>query len=134
MNLINGIPVFSSDPMTDVYLLFYQSISPVFSKVNLLLQRGIHFLRDAMESLLKKLLGRCGTISVMDSASSVSQLLHIQFSDLSNQLSDLDIMVGFSSRQVLRRLLDEVEPQEIEKFIKVFKLFGLGNHCLLTKF
>ena len=41
-----------NDPMTEVYLLFYQSVMPVFTRINLLLQRNspcIHFLRESME-------------------------------------------------------------------------------------
>ena len=50
-----------SDPMTEVYLLFYDSVMPVFTRINLLLQRNspcIHFLRETMEKMLQKLLGR----------------------------------------------------------------------------
>ena len=128
------LQIYLSDPLTEVYLLFYQSIAPVFTTVNLLLQRDspcIHFLH-AMEGLLKKLLGRFITVSVMDAAPSVSQ---IDYTKLSNQLSDLDIMVGFSTKQALRRVVHEVEPRKIDKFYKGVRAFFTGaTQYLLTKF
>ena len=64
-----------STPMTEVYLMFYQSTLPIFTKINLLLQRDspcIHILYDVMESLLKKLLGRFVTVAAMDEVDSIT--------------------------------------------------------------
>ena len=45
------------DPMTEVYLLFYQSVLPTFMHTNLLLQRedpSIFLVADTIRSFLKK--------------------------------------------------------------------------------
>ena len=63
-----------NDPMTEVYFLFYQSVMPVFTRINLLRQRNspcIHFLCEAMEKMLRKLLGRFLTVSALDTRSTV---------------------------------------------------------------
>ena len=46
-----------ADPMTEVYLLFYQAILPVFTVANLMFQRTapmIHLVRGSLFSLIRK--------------------------------------------------------------------------------
>ncbi|KAK1887302.1 Zinc finger BED domain containing protein 5 [Dissostichus eleginoides] len=53
-----------SNPMTEVYLLFYQATLPVFSTFNLLLQReksSIFLLHDEIRSFIRKLLSKIST-------------------------------------------------------------------------
>ena len=50
-----------SDPMTEVYLLFYQAILPVFTNVNLMLQRTalmIYLVRGFLFSLVRNTMGK----------------------------------------------------------------------------
>ena len=96
-----------SDPMTEVYLLFYDSVMPVFTRINLLLQRNspcIHFLRETMEKMLHKLLGRFVTLSAIDTANTV---VDVDFTSKTKQLSDRELMVGFTTKQVLIRLQEK---------------------------
>ena len=88
-----------SNPMTEVYLLFFQSVLHLFDCFNLLLQREdpcIHLVYDQCESLLKKLLGRLVSSAAIDTASSLFDIDHN-----SEQLSDSDIFVGFTTKQKL---------------------------------
>ena len=132
---LSRLQVLFSDPMTEAYLLFYQSVMPVFMKINLLLQRNspcIHFLHGAMEKMLRTLLGRFVTVSAMDSTNTV---VDVDFVSKENQLSDRDLMVGFITKQVLTRLQDEVEPTKFNKFYAgVCAFFVGGLPILLTSF
>ena len=101
---------------------------PVFTRINLLLQRNspcIHFLREAMEKMLRKLLGRFVTVSAMDLASTV---VDVDFTNKTNQLSNRELMVGFMTKQVLTRLQEEVEPSKFTKFYTGVRAFFAG--CL----
>ena len=112
--------VLFSDPMTEVLLLFYQSVMPVFTKVNLLLQRYnpcIYFLREAIEEMFKTLLGRFVTLSAMDTTNNV---INVDFGSKENQLSDRHLMVGFATKQVLSQLQDEVEPMKFYIGVRAF--------------
>ena len=60
-----------SDPMTEVYLFFLQSVLPVFNDTNKFLQREeplIHILQQQLYSLLKKVLGKFVKPSVLVAA------------------------------------------------------------------
>ena len=106
--------------------MFYQSTLPIFTKINLLLQRDspcIHILRDVMESLLTKLLGRFVTVAAMDEVDSVTD---VSFTDTSKQLVDDELMIGFITKQTLQKLKDEVEPREIGKFYAGVREFFVG--------
>ena len=112
-----------NDPMTEVNLLFYQSVLPVFTKTNLLLQRDsprIHFLYDAMERVLRTLLGRLVTVTAMDSANTV---VEVDFNSKPNQLIDSQLMIGFTTKQVLGRVQDEVQPSKVKKFYNGVRVF-----------
>ena len=64
---LSRLLTYFSGPMTEIFLLFYQSVTSIFTRVHLLLQRDspyIHFLYD---DVLKKLLGHFLAPSAMDS-------------------------------------------------------------------
>ena len=108
-----------SNTMTEVYLMFYQSTLPVFTKINLVLQKDsicIHVLHDVMENLPKKLHvpERFVTVEVMDRQTAL-QMFALQ-TDRSNQLGDVELMIGFMMKQTLQKLKDAVEPCEMQKF------------------
>lgn len=115
--------------MTEVYLLFYESVMPVFTRINLLLQRHspcIHFLREAMEKMLRKLLGQFVTVSAMDLANTV---VDVDFTSTTNQLSNRELMVGFMTKQVLTRLQDEVEPSKVLHWCPCIFCWMSYLHC-----
>ena len=89
--------------MTEIYLLFYQSVLPMFTHFNLLLQREelcIYLLHDEMNGFLKK---PCGTFWSSEEMRNVSQL---QLLNISDQVADDKLSIGFSTRQRLRQLED----------------------------
>ena len=92
-----------SRPITEVYLLFYQSILPVFNHFNQFLQREdpcIHLVHDCCESLLKKVLGKFIKLDVIKACPALCDVN----TDSTNQLSDGNIFVGFLTRQTLSKL------------------------------
>ena len=122
-----------NDPLTEAFLLFYQSVTPVFTELNLLLQREspcIHLLRESMMSMLQKLLGRFVTVSAMESSSCV---LTVLFEEKCNQLGDGEIMVGFVTRQVLVRVQDIVQPSRIKKFYSGVRAFFVGAASYIVR-
>ena len=104
--------------MTEVYLLFYQAILPVFTSVNLMLQRSapmIYLLSGALFSLVRKTMGkfiRPELLTVSD-----EELVQIDFINPENQLEANQLFIGFTTKQVLNRLAtDTVEQRQIKKF------------------
>ena len=92
-----------TNPLTEVYLLFYQSVLPVFNHFNLFLQRDgpcVHLVHDHCQSLLKKVLGRFVQTEVIKAAHSLSEV-NI---NIDSQLSDRHIFIGFLTRQTLAKL------------------------------
>ncbi|XP_033967957.2 uncharacterized protein [Pseudochaenichthys georgianus] len=106
-----------SNPMTEVYLLFYQATLPVFSTFNLLLQReksSIFLLHDEIRSFIRKLLSK-----FLKPAALQHQELHdILYKDPSNQLPGEKLVIGFTTRGTLNRLLDagDITPQQVQRF------------------
>lgn len=112
-----------NDPMTEVYLLFYQSILPLFNCFNLLLQRDdpcIHLIYDKCIGLLNKLLGRFIQTAAISAASSPREV------DCgNNQLSDSNLFIGFTTRQTLLKLEREGDctASDTKKFFKGARSF-----------
>ncbi|XP_071059765.1 uncharacterized protein [Pseudochaenichthys georgianus] len=106
-----------SSPMTEVYLLFYQATLPVFSTFSLLLQReksSIFLLHDEIRSFIRKLLSK-----FLKPAALQHQELHdILYKDPSNQLPGEKLVIGFTTRGTLNRLLDagDITPQQVQRF------------------
>ena len=99
-----GLALAFDDPI--VYLLFYQSVLPTFTQLNLLLQRedpNIHLVADEIRAFLQKLLSKNVKIRVLKAASDITP---VDFSSSDNHLDDLTIMVGLVTKQCLRHLLD----------------------------
>ena len=62
------------NPMTEIYLMFFQAVIPTLTTVNEFLQRGeqvIHLLLDQLESFLKKLVGKFIRIDAIVAANKV---------------------------------------------------------------
>ena len=113
-----------ADPLTEVYLMFFQSVLPVFNHFNLFLQREapcIHLIQGHCQSLLKKVLGRFVKSDVIKDAPSLSEVSI----DLDSLLSDRDIFIGFVTRQTLRKLENDGDcsPSDCKKFFRGIRQF-----------
>ena len=76
------------DPMTEIYLLFYQAILPTFTNLNLLLQHedpNIFLVADSIRAFFKKLLSKFVKLQAI---SLVSDITEVDFTDHNNQLDD----------------------------------------------
>ena len=93
------------DPMTEVYLLFYESVLPTFTHINLLLLRedpNIYLVADAIRSFLRKFLSRFLTFHAIKS---VDDITLVDFQDETNHVDDSKVTVGFVTKQQLEKLL-----------------------------
>ena len=70
------------------------------------------------------------TVAAMDEAESITDVC---FADRSNQLGDDELMIGFMTKQSLRKLKDEVEPREIRKFYTGAHEFFVGATPYITQ-
>ena len=95
------------DPMTEVYLLLYKSVLPTFTHVNLLLQRedpNIYLVADAIRALLRELLSKFVTFQAIRNGEDITE---VDFENRVNQLDDTKMTIGLTTKQCLRKLLDE---------------------------
>jgi len=96
-----------SNPITEVYLLFLQSIMPLFTRFNQLLQREdpmIHVLYSQMRKFLKGIMCRFIKPSVIKDIRDVTE---IDYTDRNNHLDNDKVHIGLITRSKLRKLLDE---------------------------
>lgn len=97
------------DPMTEIYLLFFQSIFPTLNCANKFLQREeplIHLLQSQLFSLLKKVLAKFVKPSVLvESLKDLDGLYTLQYSDEVNQVANSDLVIGFLTKQEVNKLL-----------------------------
>ncbi|XP_051987012.1 uncharacterized protein LOC127647011 [Xyrauchen texanus] len=105
-----------SDPMTEVYLLFFQATLPVFTSFNLLLQReqsSIFLLHDEMMNFIRKL---CAKFMVPTALQEDKQFL--LFKEKANHLPGRKLNIGFTTRVKLNKLLDDgdITPEQMEQF------------------
>ena len=113
-----------SDPLTEICLLFYQSVLPVFNQFNLFLQREdpcIHLVYDHCHSLLRKIVSKFVKTDVIKASTSLSE---VDFT-LGNQLSNDCIFIGFVTRQKLKTLVNEgdITPHASNKFLQGVRSF-----------
>ncbi|XP_073669772.1 uncharacterized protein [Paramisgurnus dabryanus] len=113
-----------SNPLTEVYLLFYQATLPAFSTLNLLLQRersSFFLLHEEMTKFVRKLCSRF----LKPVALQCRDLHDIHYKDPANQLPGEKLNVGFTTRATLNRLLDtgDVTPQHVQRFQKAALAF-----------
>ena len=104
-----------SDPLTEVYLLFFQSVLPVFTHDNQLLQREeplIHILQPQLTKLLKNVLAKFVNPPVIASCLQAGTLSSIDFTNPDNQVSDDKLVIGFIANQKIRHLLEEGDISE----------------------
>lgn len=91
-----------SDPMMEIYLLFLQSVFPLFTHFNLLLQHEdsmIFLLCSQMTAFVKNLLSRFVKPQVIVDCG--DSLAKVEFSELSNQLEDKKLYIGMMTKSKL---------------------------------
>lgn len=100
------------NPISEVYLLFYQAVLPVFSRLNLLLQREyptVFLIADEIRAFLKKLLGKFIKLEAADDVTKVDYVCE------DNKLSDSEITIGVMTKQLLHRLFNDGDIDENAK-------------------
>ncbi len=112
-------------PITEVYLMFYQAATPVFTTLNKFLQREtpcIHLLHDKLESFLRKVLGKFVKVSVLKDK---EKLIDVDFMTRANQLDNSSIFIGFVTKNLIRKLLDDgdIASSEVTKFYSGVRRF-----------
>lgn len=113
------------DPMTEVYLLFYQAILPTFTHLNLLLQRedpNIFLVADSIRTFFKKLLSKFVSLQAITSASEITE---VDFNDRNNQLDDSVLTIGITTKRTLNKLLHDgdISPNDRLKFYRGVRAF-----------
>ena len=97
------------DPITELYLLFFQSTLPAFTHANKLLQREeplVHVLQPQLVSLLISILQKFIWPAVLVSAIHNGTVSSIDLDDEDNHVSDDKLVVGFLAKQEARQLLE----------------------------
>ena len=106
------------DPMTEVYLLFFQSVLPCFTHTNQFLQREeplVHCLLPQLLSLYKKILGKFVKPSVLSETVDADKMTSIDFHITSNQVHDKDLTIGFLTKQTVNRLHEMGDISDTQK-------------------
>ena len=101
------------DPMTELYLMFFQSILPVFTHANRFLQREeplIHVLHPQLTNLLKKIYSNFIKPSVI--ADCIRDLPSLKYKESCNQVDNDHLIVGFITLQKAKQLLDNGDISE----------------------
>ena len=98
------------DPMTEVYLMFLQSILPTFTHMNMFLQREeplIHALLPQLQSVIKNVFGKFVQPKVIAEALKEGGLLSVDFKDGNNHVGRDRLTIGFITRQKVNQLLED---------------------------
>ena len=132
----NRLHVAFDDPMTELHLLFFQSVLPIFMNANKFLQREeplIYLLRPHLMSLFKKLLSKFVEPRIIAAAG--SDRVHLVDFE-SNQLGDDKLVIGFTCRQLLRRSLEDgsITNQQVSKFYLSVRAFFIVTAKALVPF
>ena len=119
------------NPITEVYLMFYQAVLPSFTSFNTFLQREtpcIHLLQDKIEFFVSKILSKFVKMRVIKDAIESGTLLDLDFLSVANQMDDSSLFVGFVTKQTLRKLLDDgdIADSAVDKFY-------MGVHMFYTR-
>ena len=135
------------DPLTEIYLLFFQSVLPTFTYCNQFLQREeplIHVLQPQLLKLLQNVLSKYVKPTVLAESLSSTGLSTVDFKNPANHVADEYLSVGFITKQTLKALLNEgdISSYQYSKFFyksifnssnrifdKVVSLFELLIHA-----
>ncbi|CAB4036850.1 PREDICTED: uncharacterized protein LOC107326933 [Paramuricea clavata] len=127
-----------NDPMTEVYLLFFQSIMPSFTHCNQFLQQEeplIHVLQPQLERMLRNILAKFVKASVIAEHLRAGTLTSIDFKNDENHVGNNCLSVGFLTKQSLDKLLREgdISPHQYAKFFMATKAFLIRASEYLLK-
>ncbi len=107
------------DPITEVYLLFFQSVLPCLTHTNhQFLQREeplVHCLQPQLLSLYKKILEKFVKPSVFFENVDADKMTSIDFYITSNQVPDKDLTIGFLTKQTVNRLHEMGDISDTQK-------------------
>lgn len=98
------------DPMLEVYLLFFQAVLPSLTNANKFLQSEeplIHIMRSQLTKLLKKVMARFIKPCFISDAESKNSLSAFSCIDESQHLAQNDIWIGFQTKELLSKLLND---------------------------
>ena len=92
--------------MTEIYLLFFQSILPTLNCTNKFLQRDeplIHLLQPHLLSLVQNVLSKFVKPTVL--VAGLNDLDKLEYSDSVNQVTNSDLVIGYVTKQEVNKLL-----------------------------
>ena len=98
------------NPLTKVYLLFYEAVISLFTPFNKFLQREthyIHLIMDKIESFFSNLISKLLKVQAIKETKQDSKLYDINFREVENQLTDATLFNGLTTKQNLYKLLSE---------------------------
>ena len=111
--------------MTVVYLLFYESVLPTFTHVNLLQREdpNIYLVASAIRSFLKKLLSKFVTLQAIRAEQ--DDTTKVSFQNPANHLGDHAITIGMVTKERLRKLLNDgdISANDEKKFYAGVRAF-----------
>ena len=115
-----------TDPITEVNLMFFHAVMPMFTTPNQMLQREdpcLYIIDDAINSSLNVVQAKFVKVRFLKDADGWDKE---DYEDPDNQLPDENIAVGFLAKQKVQKLLDEgdIAPGDSRKF---FLLQGLST-------
>uniref|UniRef100_H3ARC8 HAT C-terminal dimerisation domain-containing protein n=1 Tax=Latimeria chalumnae TaxID=7897 RepID=H3ARC8_LATCH len=116
-----------SDPMTEVYLMFFQATLPVFTTSNKFLQREdpcTYMVDGVLSAFVQKLLGKFIQVQIIKNAVSLQD---VDFANPDNQLPDESLFVGLVIKQTMCRLTNEGDISPATK--KFFFLHSVTKYA-----
>ena len=124
-----------SGPLTEVYLLFFNSAFPCFTTFNKFLQRSdpcVQWVYDYMGDLLKVILGTFLRPSIIRDS---PQLQLMDFLNKDSQQPDGSLSIGFITKSKIRKLENEgeVSVTQRKKFYSGVKIFYQGAADYITR-
>jgi len=115
-----------TDSMTEVYLMFFQSVLPCFTHCNQFLHREgplIHVLQPQLEKLLKKILAKFIKPAVIaEGLKNDNGLLSVDFKDKANHVTNSNLVIGYVTKQTVQKLLKEGISGNQQQCETVFKV------------
>ncbi|XP_071501886.1 uncharacterized protein [Diadema antillarum] len=118
--------VLFEDPMTEVYLLFYQSALQTFLQFNAFLEREdpvIPIVHAQMQSFLQKLASKFVRVQTIKEAK--GDFMNMHYKALDVQVPDNSLFIGFGAKTLLNKLLNEgsISGHQASKFYEGVRAF-----------
>ena len=115
-----------ANPMSEIYLLFVQSIIPTFTRLNMLLQREdpmIFLIFSQIRAFVKNLM--CKFVCPEHIINAGEDITKVAYDCPSNQLDNDKVYIGMFTRSKLRKLLDDGDllSSDVRKFITGVRAF-----------